>query len=273
VLVAALTLVACEPTVDVIARGSPKPGTPDGAAVNIKPPELSPNNECFTENPVIVLADDEGLLYAFDPHVAAPPKRLGRPDCPAVLGPPLAIALDRNGTLWVIDANYTLSSIYLQNMSCKAQVGKVAPAKDVGLTFAGDTAGGEIAYSYGTGLSQGKSPMDEMIPLGPLPLSVRGLIGTPDGRLFARIQADSMALGLAQVKAGKDFATIGAKFEIPIGMKETIDEQGVAYSGGNFFVFGSTIRRVTLGDEAVDVVAWPDAPARTVASSSSCNSK
>jgi hypothetical protein len=185
-------------------------------------------------------------LYSFDPATLAIAK-IGPLACPVIAGSsestPLAMALDRQGTLWALAVGrQSLYHIDPRDASCTATA--FQPSADMmnvrlGIGFVSDTPGGtETAYlSTPTGLARLDQQTLQVTPIGNFDVNPGltdglgpTLAGTSDGQLFG---VSWLLGGLLRIDPSN--AHIISTSQLPATVNKGF---GAAVWGGDVWIFG-----------------------------------
>jgi hypothetical protein len=233
-LLAALLLGACTAGNDVVARAV----APDGGGDEKKNEDPNPGPFCAELAKGIVLTNKLGDLHFFSPPSQVV-KPLGRPKCLEPPRVPAAMAMDRNGTIFIADDSHLVHVV--EGLECKAVPIKLVPdTGPVGLAFLG-----EDLFGFDTeGLLRFEKSTFTRVVIGALAFEPSALVPTPDGRLFGRYHPGHDGLvGVALI--GEKDAQVIAKTTVAVGW--VADNAPVAAWGAELYVLTDEIQRFKVG--------------------------
>jgi streptogramin lyase len=213
---------------------------------------------------IYVVTQQEDLL-SFDP-LAATFTLVGKLDCPGALGNPFSMAVDRQGTAYVVYSGGGLFRVSTRTAACTTTPLTMQPGfATFGMAFLDRGGPTDTLYIATDGVPAPRPGPSELATIdlssfqvtvvGPLSLTLAELTGSPDGRLFA-YYGEGTSSAIAQVDP--DSTQLVANSDLP-GLSEGA-AWAFGYWGGDFYIFTapagtSVVHRFRPSDRSVVQVA------------------
>ena len=206
---------------------------------------------CTEEAKLVYVVGEGNELYSFYPPTLAL-NQVGIINCPeAGFATPFSMAVDRQGTAWVLFSDGRIHHVSTSNAACEAtsyQAGQLG-FQTFGMGFVSDTAGSDAETLYvgdyfGSGLGKIDTSTLTLSFVGPydaLPGSAAELTGTGDARLFGFFNETPIIIAEIN-KTSASIISQASQPTVSIG-----SGWAFAFWGGDFWLFTSP-----TGDSQID---------------------